>query len=549
MSYTALARQWRPRTFQQLLGQNHILTALVNALNQGRIHHAYLFTGTRGVGKTSVARLFAKALNCEQGISSNPCLECSNCISIEQGRFIDLIEVDGASRTRVEDTRELLENIQYVPSIGRFKIYLIDEVHMLSQHSFNALLKTLEEPPAHVKFLLATTDPQKLPVTVLSRCLQFNLKPLTIEMLIQHLQTILQKEQLNYEIDALRLIASAARGSVRDALSILDQGIAGCDSTLSTTQVKQLLGYSQKDYALQILSALANASPHTLLSISRDISFEGGPFQYVLEQLLQYLHHLSIYQIVPNGVDFITDFAEIQTLADQFTPEDIQLLYQIALTHQDDLSLAPSPGIAFDMILLRMYTFKPVQMFEMPKPPVTESQPPQEAIANNCSTISAPYTKDETSTTADLFNETTTAAVSPKHTQLSDECPSWAQLIPHLNLSGLALSAAENAEFIDKSNQRVTLTTENGHKSLFTPSIIKRLEEALSTYYCETIQIILQNSKLQAETPASTRRQAQESQLQVAENALQTDPFFQQLKQEFSAELIKSSIAHAKDDL
>ena len=299
MSYIALARKWRPRTFSQLIGQDHVNKALINSLDKKRLHHAYLFTGTRGVGKTSVARLLAKALNCEQGISSQPCLQCDTCLSIEQGRCIDLLEIDGASKTRVEDTRELLENVQYAPTSARFKIYLIDEVHMLSQHSFNALLKTLEEPPEHVKFLLATTDPQKLPVTVLSRCLQFHLNHLPIAVICQQLEHILQSESLEYEANALELIAHAAQGSMRDALSLLDQVIALGDKKLHARDIKNSLGYTQHDYALPLLDALANNEPHTLISISQRIAKESEHFHYVIDEMLRYLHQIGLYQTVP----------------------------------------------------------------------------------------------------------------------------------------------------------------------------------------------------------------------------------------------------------
>lgn len=536
MSYTALARKWRPRTFSELLGQDHIKQALTNSLNLGRLHHAYLFTGTRGVGKTSIARLFAKALNCEQSVSATPCLTCSNCVSIEQGRFIDLIEVDAASRTRVEDTRDLLENVQYVPSCGRFKIYLIDEVHMLSQHSFNALLKTLEEPPEHVKFLLATTDPQKLPVTVLSRCLQFNLKHLTADIILSHLQTILNEEQRDYEVDALALIAKAACGSVRDSLSLLDQAIAGSDGKLYTAQIKQLLGYSQHNYALAVLRALNNAAPHELLAISKEIALEGGPFQYVLDELLHHLHQINVCQLVPHHADFTSNSSEILALANQFTPEEIQLFYQIALKNQEDMHLAPSHAIAFEMMLLRMYAFMPTNIINPPllidkKVGAVQITPPVKAIP-----------EDESINTS--------KSPAPQQPVAPEIQPTeWSSLLSQLHLTGLALSAAENAEFISKNGQKVTLRIEAGHKSVFTPAIIQRIEQALSNHYQESVHIILDSIQTKVATPAVAKRIAQENKHQVAEVALQTDPFFQQLQQEFSAELVKASITPLEDSL
>ncbi|WP_237761372.1 DNA polymerase III subunit gamma/tau, partial [Legionella cherrii] len=359
MSYLALARKWRPRTFSQLVGQDHINKALINALNLQRLHHAYLFTGTRGVGKTSIARILAKSLNCEKGISSEPCLQCNICHAIEQGRFIDLIEIDGASKTRVEDTRDLLDNVQYAPAIGRFKIYLIDEVHMLSQHSFNALLKTLEEPPEHVKFILATTDPQKLPVTVLSRCLQFNLKHLATELISQHLQLILKEEQFDFEIQAVDILAQAARGSMRDALSLLDQAITGCDAQLRAHDIKMILGYTQSDYALLLLQALAEQNAATVLKISQQIAIEGGHFQYVLDELLNYLHQIAICQMIGDNNPLIKPSSEMITLAQHISAEDIQLFYQIGLKGREEIHLAPSLVIGFNMTMLRMLTFRP----------------------------------------------------------------------------------------------------------------------------------------------------------------------------------------------
>ncbi len=553
MTYTALARKWRPRAFSELLGQDHIKHALINSLDQGRIHHAYLFTGTRGVGKTSIARLFAKALNCERGISSIPCLTCSNCLSIEEGRFIDLIEVDAASRTRVEDTRELLENVQYVPSSGRFKIYLIDEVHMLSQHSFNALLKTLEEPPEHVKFLLATTDPHKLPITVLSRCLQFNLKHLMPEAILSHLQTILNEEQLDYDLEALKLIAKAARGSVRDSLSLLDQAIAGCDGKLCTDQIKQLLGYSQQDYALSILQALEKSDPHGLLTISKRITLEGGPFQYVLDELLHHLHQISICQTVPNHAEFITNSPEIQALANHFTPEDIQLFYQIGIKNQDDMHMAPSHAIAFDMMLLRMFTFMPAKQVNLPALSYEEVAPIELVALSKVEEPEAALIEETTAAANPSMNNVlpcTPSSIKPidlnRHENLT---PEWTTLLSKLNLTGLTLSAAENAEFIAKIDHHVHLRIEKGHESVFTPAVVQRIEQALSNHYQEAIKIALECTLTQASTPAVAKRITQENKHQLAEAALQIDPFFQQLQQEFSAELVKSSIAPLEDSL
>ena len=361
MEYQVLARKYRPKTFSSMMGQEHVLKALANALETERLHHAYLFTGTRGVGKTTVARVLAKALNCEQGISANPCGECAACQEIDQGRFVDLIEVDAASRTRVEDTRELLDNVQYAPTRGRFKIYLIDEVHMLSGHSFNALLKTLEEPPPHVKFLLATTDPQKLPVTILSRCLQFNLKRLNIEQLEQQMQTILHAENIAYEAPVLKPLAIAADGSMRDALSLLDQAIAYCNGTPNLADVEAMLGTVQNDRIFNLLVALANNDGSELIAQSRQLAEQGLDVNTILAELINTLQRIALCQMVPDILDdSYGDKSLIEQLAQAISAEDVQLYYQIALNGRKDLPFSPQPQGGFEMILLRMLAFRPV---------------------------------------------------------------------------------------------------------------------------------------------------------------------------------------------
>lgn len=360
MEYQVLARKYRPKTFTSMMGQEHVLKALANALETERLHHAYLFTGTRGVGKTTVARVLAKALNCEQGITSEPCGQCAACQEIDQGRFVDLIEVDAASRTRVEDTRELLDNVQYAPTRGRFKIYLIDEVHMLSGHSFNALLKTLEEPPPHVKFLLATTDPQKLPVTILSRCLQFNLKRLNIEQLEQQMRTILQAENITYEEAILKPLAIAADGSMRDALSLLDQAIAYCNGTPNLANVEAMLGSVHKDWIYNLLAALANNNGAELITQSRQLAEQGLDVNTVLAELISMLQRIALCQMVPDIVDdSYGDKDSVEQLAQAIAPEDVQLYYQIALNGRKDLPFSPQPQGGFEMILLRMLAFRP----------------------------------------------------------------------------------------------------------------------------------------------------------------------------------------------
>lgn len=360
MSYTVLARKWRPKNFSELVGQQHVMQALANALDQQRLHHAYLFTGTRGIGKTTIARIFAKALNCEQGISSKPCGQCGVCRSIDEGRFVDLIEVDAASRTKVEDTRELLENVQYAPVQGRFKVYLIDEVHMLSKSSFNALLKTLEEPPEHVKFLLATTDPHKLPITVLSRCLQFNLMRLTPTQIQNHLAMILQQEKIGYEDSALSMIAKSADGSARDSLSILDQAIAYGAGQVMFDPVQAMLGLVDQQFVVKILTALRNDSAQEIKAVMQALAQMGVDYEALNRQLIEVFHQLSLVQILGGLNDLaVIDESVLMQTAQSWSADKVQMLYQIALLAQQDMRLAPDIRIGFEMALLRMLAFKP----------------------------------------------------------------------------------------------------------------------------------------------------------------------------------------------
>ena len=359
MSYQVLARKWRPHNFQQVVGQQHVLTALVNALDQNRLHHAYLLSGTRGVGKTTIARILAKSLNCEKGITSTPCGECSTCVEIDQGSYVDLLEIDAASRTKVEDTRELLDNVQYKPARGRFKVYLIDEVHMLSKHSFNALLKTLEEPPEYVKFLLATTDPQKLPITILSRCLQFHLKCLTTEQICQQLVHILSREHCQYELSALNAIAKAADGSMRDALSLTDQALSFGAGEVRQQAVLDMLGTLDHSHMIQLLSLLVAGDANACMAKIAEVSTLGADFDQLHVELASLLHQIAMAQILPSSA-MGSEYAEqINTLATQLAPEDVQLYYQICLTGRKELPLAPEPRSALEMTVLRMLAFRP----------------------------------------------------------------------------------------------------------------------------------------------------------------------------------------------
>ncbi|MCQ4346584.1 DNA polymerase III subunit gamma/tau [Pseudomonas stutzeri] len=367
MSYQVLARKWRPRSFREMVGQTHVLKALINALDNQRLHHAYLFTGTRGVGKTTIARILAKCLNCEQGVSSTPCGQCSVCREIDEGRFVDLIEVDAASRTKVEDTRELLDNVQYAPSRGRYKVYLIDEVHMLSTHSFNALLKTLEEPPPHVKFLLATTDPQKLPVTILSRCLQFSLKNMPPERVVEHLSHVLTAEQIPFEADALWLLGRAADGSMRDAMSLTDQAIAFGEGRVLAADVRAMLGTLDHGQVYGVLQALLAGDARALLEAVRQLAEQGPDWAGVLAELLNVLHRVAIAQVLPEAVDNGQgDRERVLALAGALPAEDVQFYYQMGLIGRRDLPLAPDPRSGFEMVLLRMLAFRPADVAAAP---------------------------------------------------------------------------------------------------------------------------------------------------------------------------------------
>ncbi|MEZ9441592.1 DNA polymerase III subunit gamma/tau [Vibrio sp. 10N.222.54.F12] len=362
MSYLALARKWRPTKFKEVVGQAHVLTALENALSQNRLHHAYLFSGTRGVGKTTIGRLFAKGLNCETGITSTPCGECATCKEIDEGRFVDLLEIDAASRTKVEDTRELLDNVQYKPARGRFKVYLIDEVHMLSRHSFNALLKTLEEPPEYVKFLLATTDPQKLPVTILSRCLQFHLKPISVDNIHEQLDHILEQENVTSEPRALGMIAHAADGSMRDALSLSDQAIALGNGNVVTDTVAHMLGTLDTDQAIHLLEAISSKQPQQAMACIQALAENGVEWDGLLSQLATQLHRLAMYQALPSTLDKAQPDAErLELLSKTLSPQDIQLYYQIVLKGRQDLPLSPTARVGIEMVVLRMLAFRPAE--------------------------------------------------------------------------------------------------------------------------------------------------------------------------------------------
>ena len=379
MSYQVLARKWRPKNFEQLMGQEHVVTVLVNALAQQRLHHAYLFTGTRGVGKTTIARIFAKSLNCEMGITAKPCGQCDTCLEIDQGRFVDLLEIDAASKTKVDDTREMLDNVQYAPTRGRYKVYLIDEVHMLSRHSFNALLKTLEEPPAHVKFILATTDPQKLPVTVLSRCLQFHLKALTVSQIEAKLTEILAQEKVIHSEGTLTLLAKAARGSMRDSLSLADQAIAQGQGNITLSNIQQMLGGIDQNWVYKIVIALLKQDGQSLMALSQEIASFAPSYSRLFAELIQLFHQIALMQIVDQHFDLPVEHAQLlKKFSQAMSAEDVQLYYQICVNGRKDLPYASDEQAAFDMTLLRLFAFKPMQKEQVHN--VTENLSAQQSV-------------------------------------------------------------------------------------------------------------------------------------------------------------------------
>ncbi len=548
MSYQVLARKWRPANFTEMVGQDHVLRALINALDEDRLHHAYLFTGTRGVGKTTVARIFAKSLNCEKGVTSQPCGVCSACTEIAEGRFIDLIEVDAASRTKVEDTRELLENVQYAPTRGRYKVYLIDEVHMLSSHSFNALLKTLEEPPPHVKFLLATTDPQKLPVTILSRCLQFNLKRMPLPLIEQHLQYILQQEQIEYDAHAIKLLAHGADGSMRDALSLLDQAIAFGAGTLKQDEVQAMLGGVSRDRVLGILKALMASDAQALMTEIRALAEMTPDFQNALADLLALLHQIALAQFSPDAVDDnLVERETLQQLARQIPAEDVQLYYQIGLMGRKDLPLAPDPRIGFEMALLRMLAFKPAgsKASVAPAAPVQTAPAPQTTTASPAAAVmeAAPVTAPPAEPSpASAAPPASAPAQAPASASLSHFENDWRGLIDASGIKGMMKQVAVNCVLQKREGPVMTLILDQQYAQLLTPNLQAKLQDALSQFLNEKIKLEISLGTSDKETPAQTQAKNEAEKQQLAEQLIEQDPVVQALKENFNAQIVPNSV-------
>ncbi|QFY88221.1 DNA polymerase III subunit gamma/tau [Magnetovirga frankeli] len=552
MSYQVLARKWRPRNFAELVGQGHVVRALGNALDNDRLHHAYLFTGTRGVGKTTLARILAKSLNCEQGVTSTPCGECSACRSIDEGRYVDLLEVDAASRTKVEQTRELLENVPYAPVAGRYKVYLIDEVHMFSDGSFNALLKTLEEPPPHVKFLLATTDPQKVPVTVLSRCLQFNLKQLPLELIQDHLRQILASEQIQAEAAALTILSRAAAGSMRDALSLLDQAIAFGAGQVKEADVRAMLGVIPQERLYQVLAAVAAGDGPGVLAGVAELADYAPDFASALQGLLLLLHRAALCQQITGAIsDADADAEQVRALAQCISPEDAQLFYQIGLTGQRDLPYAPDPRSGFEMVLLRMLAFRPAGQGAQPGfVPVSgvktaEKTPePQPRPLPPSQSRSQPHPAQAVAERTDSAYAAPAAVPAAASAAAEDD---WHQVTAAIApaLGGMAMQLAENCLLQGWRGDTLTLSLLPSGNSLAGERAVERLQRALSEYFRRDIKLQLKPldaAPQQQQSPAERKAEQRAEHQRRAEDEFQANPYVQGLSRDFDAAVVNESI-------
>ena len=547
MSYIVLARKWRPKRFQEMVGQEHVLKALTNSLDSGKIHHAFLFTGTRGVGKTTVARILAKSLNCETGVGSNPCGVCSACREIDEGRFVDLIEVDAASRTKVDDTRELLDNVQYAPSRGRYKVYLIDEVHMLSNHSFNALLKTLEEPPPHVKFLLATTDPQKLPVTVLSRCLQFSLKRLSANLIGERLKFIAAAEKLDYEPAALALLARAAEGSMRDALSLLDQLIAFGGGALTEAGARAMLGSIDRGHVAQIAEALSLADGAGLLARVSELDRDAPDYDRALVELAALLQRIAIVQIVPDAAfeDEEFDAQTLVRLAKAMVPEDVQLYYQIALAGRRDLPMAPDPRLGFEMTLLRMLAFRPDAA---PASAVVGAAPASAGMPPGRSAASPPRDQRGAAAREHAPSAAATETAATRAAAFAIDAENWLSVVEAAGLGGMVRQLAFNCVPASYDNAALVLRLDAAADARRSKPIEEKLAQGLSKYLGRDIRIVFEISDGLA-TPARQRVQADQERSLRAAAAFEQDPAVKGLRERFGAEVDSASVKAADQQL
>jgi DNA polymerase III subunit gamma/tau len=554
MSHQVLARKWRPKSFESLVGQPHVVRALSNALDQQRIHHAYLFTGTRGVGKTTLARIIAKSLNCETGITAKPCGQCVACTEIDKGRFVDLLEVDAASNTQVDAMRELLENAQYAPTSGRFKVYIIDEVHMLSKSAFNAMLKTLEEPPEHVKFILATTDPQKVPVTVLSRCLQFNLRQIASITIVEHLEFILSEEHISFEKSAVQLIAKAAEGSMRDALSLTDQAIAYGNQAVLEMDVRNMLGAIDQSYLFDIIHALVNEDGSILIEKAKEMEARSISFEAALNDLAKLLHQIAIAKVAPESIDHdLPERDSLLKLAETISPEKCQLYYQIALLGGRDMNLAPDDYAGFTMSLLRMLAFMPTETDSsqkknsinpqvLPRRSLSESlqQPKSSAHSNeitNTDNLISEKKEDESLGSDQISTDKKEVKQTQKHTFDGN----WRYLIEkHLNL-GIARALAQHCEMLSYDDDSIFLRVAEKQKHLVSPTYQEKLSNAINNHFGKKIKLDITIDS-EANTPAKQNAEEKAVLQSTAEDAIMNDAFVKALIQDFDAKIIPNSI-------
>ena len=533
MSYQVLARKWRPKNFQDMVGQSHVLKALSNALDQDRLHHAYLFTGTRGVGKTTLARILAKCLNCETGVTSTPCGVCSACRAIDEGRFVDLIEVDAASRAKVEETRDLMENVQYSPTAGRYKVYLIDEIHMFSNHSFNALLKTLEEPPPHVKFLLATTEPKKLPVTILSRCLQFNLSHLTNDQIAEQIQSILNQEDIQFDRPATELIARGAAGSMRDALSLLDQAIAYGGGALDEKQVRDMLGTIDSADITGLIDTLNNNDAAELMNQLDTIAAQNPDYDALLNEMMSLLQQIAVLKVLPENSNHpAAENPALKDLANRMSNEDVQLFYQITMMGKKDLYLAPDAKSGFEMIMLRMLAFRPLQSDEIPN----STLPPVSTKVNQTETNKT-QTKQQEEVLANKVEDTKVTQVEKLPID-----PDWKNIIDEMALVGLVKELAGHCALKSHTNEKVELSLSPNQEHLLNENQKARLEKAIKTRFGENVKLSIEIEDPTNETPAEAKVREDRDRQKAAEQSVQNDPNVQSLIDTFNATVDKDSI-------
>ncbi|TLS18003.1 MAG: DNA polymerase III subunit gamma/tau [Betaproteobacteria bacterium] len=545
MSYQVLARKWRPRSFSTLVGQEHVVRALTHALTEQRLHHAYLFTGTRGVGKTTLARILAKSLNCESGISATPCGQCSACQEIDAGRFVDLLEVDAATNTRVDEMRQLLENAVYAPTRGRFKVYVIDEVHMLSNSAFNAMLKTLEEPPEHVKFILATTDPQKIPVTVLSRCLQFNLKQMPPQAITGHLSHILEAESVPFEAPALALLARSANGSMRDALSLLDQAIAHGTGKVEESLVRDMLGTVDQDYLFTLLEAMAQGDVSAMLSVADLMTERSLSFDSALQDLAAMLTRLQVAQLAPAAIAEDTpDRSRLLALAGAIDAQTVQLAYQISVHGRHELPMAPDPHAGFVMTLLRLHAFAPRQPGEGPSPGKALAAPRAQAPAVKAapSRISVPARAAEAPVVQPVATPAETMPAAQAVAADSEAPGDWQSILDSLQLTGMARALAQHCELLKLGGEVVQLRLPPAHRHLIMKAAQDRLQQVLGEYCGRPLQLQIEVAEVSTLTPAAILQQEREERQDRAVAAIEQDPFVREVIDIFDATLIESSI-------